>query len=120
MIASCLSAAGPLPLGVGMFGVPTLFDAPDPPVFQRSHTAADDESRTRQRGQRQADLVVSVANAARHATNSIRATPTTMSPGMISLSFIDSPACGRVVLAWSTGSFGPFMVNPLAPSDARV
>jgi hypothetical protein len=28
------------------------------------------------------------------------------------LSFIDSPACGRVVLAWSTGSFGPFMGTP--------
>jgi hypothetical protein len=30
------------------------------------------------------------------------------------LSFIDSPACGRVVLAWSTGSFGPFIGTPLS------
>jgi hypothetical protein len=55
-----------------------------------------------------------VANAARHDTNSTRATPITMSPGMILLSFIDSPACGRVVLAWSTGSFGPFIGTPLS------
>jgi hypothetical protein len=32
-----------------------------------------------------------------------------MIAGMILLSVIDSPACGRVVLEWSTGSFGPFM-----------
>jgi hypothetical protein len=50
-----------------------------------------------------------VANAARHDTNSTRVTPITTSPGMILLSFIDSPACGRVVLAWSMGSFGPFI-----------
>jgi len=40
-----------------------------------------------------------VANAARHDTNSTRVTPITTSPGMILLSFIDSPACGRVVLS---------------------
>src|ERR1700716_506049 len=54
-----------------------------------------------------------VANAARHDTNSTRVTPITTSPGMILLSFIDSPACGRVVLEWSTGSFGPFIGPPL-------
>src|SRR5215204_5738083 len=53
-----------------------------------------------------------VANAARHDTNSTRATPLTMSPGMILLSFLDSPACGRVVLAGSTGSYGPLIGIP--------
>jgi hypothetical protein len=35
------------------------------------------------------------------------------------VSVIDSPACGRVVLAWSTGSLGLFMAAPLATPSAR-
>ena len=54
------------------------------------------------------------ANAVRDPTKHTSANPMTISAGMFLVSVIDSPACGRVVLAWSMGSLGLFLATPTA------